>query len=201
MIRVLIAEDMSLLRKALASLLKLESDIDVVAEIASGADILQRAQAARPDVAVLDIDLPEINGIDAAAALNAALPECRTVILTGLRSPGYLHRAIAANASGFLLKDSDPDRLSHAIREVAAGGRVIDSEAALAAIDSGPVRLTPRELQALRSVADGSGVADAAAQLHISPGTLRNHLNSAVTKLNARNRIDAIRIAVDSGWL
>ncbi|MGW1993296.1 response regulator transcription factor [Embleya sp. NPDC001921] len=201
MIKVLIAEDMKLLRRALVSLLSLEPDIDVVAEVESGTDVVPRARAVRPDVAVLDIGLPGIDGIEAASALRVALPECRTLILTGMNAPGHLRRAAAAKVSGFLLKNSDPDRFSGAIREIAAGGRVIDASVALAAIDGGPSRLTTRELQVLRAAADGNRVADIADQMWVCAGTVRNHLNSVVAKLNARNRVDAIRIARDEGWL
>jgi two-component system, NarL family, response regulator DesR len=200
MIRVLIAEDMRLLRDALVLLLRMESDLDVVAELASGVDVLPKARATRPDVAVLDIGLPGVDGISAARALRGAVPHCRTMILTGLTGPGYLRRAVAANVAGFMLKTSAPDRISGAIREIAAGGRVIDPDAALAVLDDGARNLTPRELQVLRLVADGHRLTDVADQLGLSSGTVRNHLNSVVGKLNARSRIDAIRIARDGGW-
>ncbi|WP_030905230.1 response regulator transcription factor [Streptomyces sp. NRRL F-5126] len=201
MVRILIAEDMHMLRKALVSLLELEPDIEVVAELASGADIVPAARALKPDVAVLDIDLPVTDGITAAADLSTAVPGCRTIILTSLGRPGNLRRALAAHVSGFLLKDTDPDRLSETIRQVAAGERVIDPQLALATLDFGGSPLTDREAEVLRLAAEGMEAAQMASRLHLSTGTVRNYLTNVVTKLNARNRVDAIRIARDAGWL
>ncbi|AZM55065.1 DNA-binding response regulator [Streptomyces sp. WAC 01529] len=201
MVRILIAEDMHMLRKALVSLLELETDIEVVAELSSGTDIVPTAVALKPDVAVLDIDLPGLDGISAAAALHTAVPECRTLILTSLGRPGNLRRAMAAHVSGFLLKDIDPDRLSDAIRQVAAGERVIDPQLAVAALDSGASPLTARETEVLRLAAEGHEAGHIAGRLHLSSGTVRNYLTTAVHKLNARNRVDAIRIAREAGWL
>lgn len=201
MVRVLIAEDMHMLRKALVALLEFEPDIDVVAEFSSGLDILPRARELRPDVAVLDIDLPGVDGLTAAAELRFAVPECRTMVLTSLGRPGNLRRALAARVSGFLLKDSPPDKLSAAIRAVAGGERVIDPQLALAALDDTPQPLTPREREVLSLASEGAGSAQIAARLYLSVGTVRNYLTSVVSKLNARNRVDAIRIARESGWL
>ncbi|MCD0486333.1 response regulator transcription factor [Streptacidiphilus sp. ASG 303] len=201
MVRILIAEDMHMLRKALVSLLELEPDIEVVAELSSGSDVVPTARALRPDVAVLDIDLPGTDGITAAGELHAAVPDCSTLILTSLGRPGNLRRALAAHVSGFLLKDIEPDQLSSAIRKVAAGQRVIDPELALSALDSGASPLTDRELEVLRHAAEGMDVAQIAAGLHLSAGTVRNYLTNVVSKLNARNRVDAIRIATVAGWL
>ncbi len=201
MVRILIAEDMHMLRKALISLLELEPDIEVVAELSSGADIVSTARALQPDVAVLDIDLPGADGITAAAALHTAVPNCRTLILTSLGRPGNLRRALAAHVSGFLLKDIEPDRLSAAIRQIAAGERVIDPQLALATLDTSLSPLTRRELEVLRLAAEGTEAAQIAARLHLSAGTVRNYLTNVVSKLNARNRVDAIRIARDAGWL
>ncbi|PWI45347.1 response regulator transcription factor [Streptomyces sp. ICBB 8177] len=201
MIRILIAEDMHMLRRALVALLDLEDDIEIVAELSSGAEIVPTAQALRPDVAVLDIDLPGTDGITAAQALHSALPECRTLILTSLGRPGNLRRALAAHASGFLLKDAEPDALAAAIRKVAAGERVIDPQLALAALDTGGSPLTERELEVLRLAADGEEPSQIASRLFLSAGTVRNYLTTVVTKLNARNRVDAIRIAREAGWL
>lgn len=201
MVRVLIAEDMHMLRKALVALLEFEPDIEVVADFSNGADILPRARELRPDVAVLDIDLPGMDGLTAAAELSTAVPECRTMMLTSLGRPGNLRRALAARVSGFLLKDSSPEKLSDAIRAVAQGERVIDPQLALAALDDGPQPLTPRELEVLRFAAKGEESAQIAAKLFLSVGTVRNYLTSAVTKLDARNRVDAIRIAREAGWL
>ena len=201
MVGVLLAEDMQILRTSLVSLLNLEPDIEVVAAVGSGTDILATAQALRPQVAVLDIDLPGMDGIAAAEALHSAVPKCRTIILTGLGRSGHLRRALAAHVSGFLLKDTDPVRLGAAIREVASGGRVIDSEVALAALDEGPPPLTRRELDILRLAAEGEEVLGIAMKLFLSAGTVRNHLTTIRAKLNARNRVDAIRIAKEAGWL
>lgn len=201
MVRVLIAEDMHMLRKALVALLEFEPDIEVVAEFSSGAEILPRAMELRPDVAVLDIDLPGVDGLTAAGELHTAVPECRTMMLTSLGRPGNLRRALAAHVSGFLLKDSTPDKLCDAIRAVAKGERVIDPQLVLAALDDKPQPLTPRELEVLLLASQGEGSAQIAARLYLSVGTVRNYLTSVVTKLNARNRVDAIRIAREAGWL
>ncbi|MFK4266804.1 MULTISPECIES: response regulator transcription factor [Streptomyces] len=201
MVRVLIAEDMHMLRKALVALLEFEPDIEVVAEFSSGAEILPRAKELRPDVAVLDIDLPGMDGLTAAGELHTAVPECRTMMLTSLGRPGNLRRALAAHVSGFLLKDSTPDKLCDAIRAVAKGERVIDPQLVLAALDDKPQPLTPRELEVLLLASQGEGSAQIAARLYLSVGTVRNYLTSVVTKLNARNRVDAIRIAREAGWL
>ncbi|WP_406478577.1 DNA-binding response regulator [Streptomyces sp. NBC_01615] len=201
MIRVLLAEDMLMLRRALASLLELEADIKVVAETGNGDQVLPLALEYRPDVAILDIDMPGIDGIEAAALLHRKLPECRTAILTTLGRPGNLRRALAAHASGFLLKDTEPARLAAAIREVVAGGRVVDPDLALSALQAGESPLSAREIEVLRLAAQGEEVPEIARALFLSAGTVRNYLTAAVTRLNARNRMDAVRIARDSGWL
>jgi two-component system response regulator DesR len=200
-IRILLAEDMHMVRGALAALLNLENDIEVVAQVASGADILPAAVACRPDVAVIDIDLPEKDGLTAAVELHEHLPACRTLILTSLGRPGTVRRALDAKVNGFLLKDSPSDKLANALRSVADGRRVIDSELALSAWETEDCPLTPRELEILRLAAHGGTVADIAAGLFLSAGTVRNYLAAVVAKLDARNRVDAIRIATDSGWL
>lgn len=201
MVRVLIAEDERLLRKALVSLIGLDPGIEVVAELSDGAQVVPRAREVRPDVAILDIGMPGMDGLTAAATLHTALPECRTVILTSIGRPEQLRRALAAHVQGFLLKDSDPQTLTDAIRAVAAGRRVIDPELALAALDSQPPPLTPRELQVLRMASEGEGARQIAARLRLAGGTIRNYLSTVVAKLGARNRVDAIRIARESGWL
>lgn len=201
MIKVMIAEDVHMVRGALVALLRLESDIEVVAEVAGGDEILPTARATHPDVAVIDIDLPGKDGLTAAAELHEQLPECRTLILTSLGRPGTLRRALAAKVGGFLLKDAPPDKLASAIREVSVGRRVVDSDLALAAWDSADCPLTGREVEVLRMAADGANAVDIAARLYLSAGTVRNYLTTAVTKLNARNRVDAIRIAKEAGWL
>jgi two-component system response regulator DesR len=200
-IRVLIAEDMHIVRGALVALLRLEPDIDVVAEVAAGDEILPAARDARADVAIIDIDLPGMDGLTAAGQLHEHLPSCRTVILTSLGRPGTLRRALAAKVGGFLLKDAPPDKLANAVRGVVAGRRMVDGDLALAAWDSVDCPLTGRELDVLRLIAQGYGTVEVAARLYLSAGTVRNYLTTIVAKLNARNRVDAIRIAQDSGWL
>ncbi|WP_232666883.1 response regulator transcription factor [Pseudonocardia sp. TRM90224] len=201
MITVLLAEDMHMVRGALVALLGLEEGIEVVAEVAAGDQIVPAALRHRPDVAVLDIDLPGIDGITAAGLLREQLPEVRILVLTSLARPGTLRRALAARVEGFIGKDARPADLAAAIRDVAAGKRVVDSQLALAALDSGTSPLTARELAVLRLAADGTDPGDIAAKLFLSPGTVRNYLTTIISKLNARNRVDAIRIASDSGWL
>jgi two-component system response regulator DesR len=200
-ITVFLAEDMHMVRGALRALLDLEPDIDVIGETARGDDVLDGVRRLRPAVAVVDIDLPGLDGIAATQLLREHAPGCRVLILTALGRPGMLRRALAAQVDGFLLKDAPPDRLADAIRQVAAGRRVIDSELALAAWEQSGCPLTARELDVLTAAARGHGVDDIATTLFLSPGTVRNYLTSAVTKLNARNRLDAVRIATDAGWL
>jgi two-component system response regulator DesR len=200
-IRVLLAEDMHMVRGALVALLVLEPDIDVVAEVAFGTEILPAAMEHRPDVAVIDIDLPGLDGISAAVELHEQLPACRTLILTSLGRPGTLRRALAARVNGFILKDAPAEKLANAIREVSVGRRVIDGELALAAWDTEECPLTSRELEVLRMTESGADAVDIAARLFLSAGTVRNYLTTIVTKLNARNRVDAIRIARDAGWM
>ncbi|NEA65633.1 response regulator transcription factor [Streptomyces sp. SID12488] len=201
MIRILLAEDMHMVRGALVALLSLEDDLQVVAEVERGDQIVPKALEYEPDVAIIDVDLPGLDGLSAAAQLAQQLPSCRTLILTSLGRPGTLRKALAAQVGGFLLKDAPPDRLADAVREVAAGNRVIDPQLALAAIDNGDNPLTPRETEVLRMAADGAEAADIARRLFLSVGTVRNYLTTVVTKLNARNRVDAVRVARDSGWL
>lgn len=201
MIRVLVAEDERILREALVALLALESDIEVVAEIEYGDAIVPAALEHRPDVAVIDIKLPTLDGLSAAAELNEQLPDCKTVILTAVRQPGSLRRGASAKVSGFLLKDVRPRDLVDAIRTVAAGGQVIDPQLAYAALDAAASPLTDRETDVLRLTATGASPREIATQLHLTYGTVRNYLASSVTKLDARNRLDAVRIAIESGWL
>ncbi|MEU4253944.1 response regulator transcription factor [Amycolatopsis sp. NPDC026612] len=201
MIRVLVAEDMHIVRGALVALLRLEPDIDVVAEVASGLDIVPTARAKQAQVAIIDIDLPGMDGLTAAGELHEQVPDCRTVILTSLGRPGTLRRALNAKVGGFLLKDAPPDKLANAVRGVLAGRRMVDGDLALAAWDSVDCPLTARELDVLRMAAQGFGTVEVAARLYLSAGTVRNYLTTVVAKLNARNRVDAIRIADESGWL
>ncbi|MCO5994888.1 response regulator transcription factor [Actinoallomurus rhizosphaericola] len=201
MIRVLLAEDQGMVRGALATLLGLEEDIEVVGEAADGDEALTVAERTRPDIALLDIEMPGRNGIDTAAALRTALPDCRVIILTTFGRPGYLRSAMEAGASAFLVKDSPARELAAAIRRVLAGERVIDPALAAAALSAGPNPLSPREREALTAAADGSTIGDVARKLHLSEGTVRNYLSAAIRKTGARNRIEAVRAAQRQGWL
>ncbi|GGU72476.1 response regulator transcription factor [Lentzea flava] len=201
MIRVLLAEDMHMVRGALIALLKLEQDIEIVAEVDTGDKIIPMVAKHRPDVAVIDIDMPVMDGLTAADEIREKMPEIRILMLTSLARPGTLRRALSLRVDGFLLKDAPPDQLADAIRDVMAGKRVVDSQLALAAWDSGACPLTDRELGVLKLAAKGADAAEIAKSLSLSVGTVRNYLTTIITKLNARNRIDAIRIADDAGWL
>ncbi|WP_433335135.1 response regulator transcription factor [Spirillospora sp. CA-294931] len=198
MIRVLLADDEHLVRGALSALLDLEDDLEVVAQIGRGDEVVEAVERHRPDVAVLDIDMPGLDGLGVAERLGG---RCAIVILTSLGRPGYLRRAMAAGAGGFLGKDASADELAVAIRKVHAGGRHVDAELALAAIAAGDNPLTARERDALRLADGGAGVAEIAAELHLSEGTVRNYLSNAMTKLDAANRLEAIRTAQRMGWL
>ncbi|MFI7222953.1 DNA-binding response regulator [Nonomuraea angiospora] len=201
MIRVLLAEDLHLIRGALASLLGLEPDIEVVAEAADGDAVLPAALAHRPDVAVLDVQMPGIDGIEAAAALRDRVPGCRVLVLTQLGRPEVLRRALAAGVQGFMLKDAPPADLAAAVRRVHAGERVVDPALAAATIAARANPLSPREVEVLRRAAGGDDLPEIAAALHLTRGTVRNYLGAIVTKLDARNRLDAVRIATEAGWL
>jgi two-component system response regulator DesR len=201
MLRILLAEDVAMVRGALVALIELESDLKVVAAIESGADIVSTALTCRPDVAVIDIGLPGMDGLSAAAQLKTKLPYCRTLILTNLGRSGTVSRALAARVSGFMLKDSPPEDLATAIRNIAMGLRVIDPQLALSAWDSGQNPLSTREHEVLRLTAGGANPLEIASALHLSVGTVRNYLTTIVTKLHARNRVDAVKTAYDSGWL
>jgi two-component system response regulator DesR len=200
-IRILLAEDMHMIRSALTALLSLEPDIEVAAEVTRGDEIVPTALRVRPDVAVVDIDLPVLDGITAAAELRERLPSCRILILTALGRPGQMRRALAAGIEAFLVKDAPGDRLADAVRRTAAGLRVLDAELVSAAMEYGESPLTPREATVLREAARGASAEDIAARLHLSSGTVRNYLTAAITKTGARNKIDAIRVAEDAGWL
>jgi two-component system response regulator DesR len=201
MIKVLLAEDMYMLRCALVALLDLEDDIEVVADVAAGDEIMPMARRWLPDVAVIDIDLPVIDGLTVAAEIREELPPVKTLILTSLGRPGTVQKALSAKVSGFILKDASPSKLADAIRDVMAGNRVVDSQLALAAWDLGECPLTEREMDVLRLAAVGTSAKDIAARLYLSSGTVRNYLTSIGTKLDARNRLDAVRIATEAGWL
>jgi two-component system response regulator DesR len=201
MIRVLIAEDQAMVRGALASLLGLEHDIEIVAEVDRGDRVLAAAKRTRPDVALLDIEMPGLDGISAAQELARERPETRSLILTTFGRPGYMRRALASGASGFLLKDAPASELADAIRAVAGGRQAIDPTLAAAAITEGESPLTAREHEVLAAAAGHDTAADIAAQLHLSEGTVRNYLSAAIRKLGARNRREAIEKANNKGWL
>jgi two-component system response regulator DesR len=200
-IRVLIAEDQGLVRGALASLLGLETDIEVVSQVARGDEVVSAAVAARPDVALLDIEMPGATGLEAAAELRRELPGCRVLIVTTFGRPGYLRRAMEEGAAGFLLKDAPASELSSAIRRAAAGERVVDPGLAAAALSEGGSPLTEREHEVLLASRQHATVADIAGALYLSPGTVRNHLSTVMRKLDARNRAEAVRVAEEKGWL
>jgi two-component system, NarL family, response regulator DesR len=201
LIRVLLAEDQGMMRGALALLLGLEDDFEVVGQVSTGDQIVPTALEVRPDVAVLDIEMPGRSGLDAAADLHAELPACKILIVTTFGRPGYLRRAMEAGASGFLVKDGPVEDLAHAIRRVLAGERVVDPELATAALSAGPNPLTARERDVLAAAVDGSTIADIAGRLHLSESTVRNYLSAAIGKTGARNRIEAVRAARHNGWL
>ncbi|MEU8246823.1 response regulator transcription factor [Nonomuraea sp. NPDC048916] len=201
MIRTLLAEDMHLVRGAIVALLAYEEDIEVVAEVGRGDHILAAARATQPDVAVLDIALPGKDGLMAAGELHDHLPGCGVLILTGVGTPGLLRRALDAHVRGFMAKDAPPHQLADAIRRVASGERVIDSEIAIAAMTPPEAPLTARELDVIGAAAEGASVSEIAASLFLSIGTVRNYLHRSTAKLGARSRIDAIRIARESGWI
>jgi two-component system response regulator DesR len=200
-IRILLADDQHLIRAALAALLALEDDFDVVAEVGDGAAAVDAAVATTPDVALLDIEMPGLDGIAATARIREAVPAVRVLILTTFGRPGYLRRAMDAGARGFVVKDAPAARLATAIRDVHHGCTVVDPELAIASLSSGASPLTERERDVLRAGRDGATVAEIAASLALSEGTVRNYLSSAIGKAGARNRVEAARIAIDNGWL
>jgi two-component system, NarL family, response regulator DesR len=200
-IKVLIAEDQELVRGAMAALLSLEPDIEVVAEVGRGDEVVETAVASRPDVALLDIEMPGEDGMAAAGKLRRALPGCRILMVTTFGRPGYLRRAMASGASGFMLKDAPAKELAIAIRRTAAGERVLDPQLAAQALSDGDSPLSQRESEVLISAAGGASIADVARRLFLSEGTVRNHLSSAIQKLDAHNRMEAVRVAEEKGWL
>ncbi len=201
MIRLLIADDQALVRGALSALLGLEPDIEVVAEVGRGDQVVDAAVSASADVALLDIEMPGMDGIAAASALRSALPSCRTLIVTTFGRPGYLTRAMRAGASGFVVKDTPAAQLADAVRRVAQGLRVVDPALAADSLAQGESPLTARETDVLAVARTGGSIADIAQMLHLSEGTVRNHLSSAIGETGARNRADAVRVADENGWL
>jgi two-component system response regulator DesR len=201
MIRLLLAEDQGMMRGALALLLNLEPDIEVVAQAGTAAEAMEAAREVRPDVALLDIEMPDGSGLDTAAMLREQVPGCRMLILTTFGRPGYLRRAMEAGAAGFLVKDGPVEQLAVAVRRVLAGDRVIDPTLAAAALAAGPNPLTSRERHVLTAAADGATIADIAARLHLSESTVRNYLSAAIGKTGTRNRIEAAFSARANGWI
>lgn len=201
MIRVLLADDQSMVREALATLLGLEEDIEVVAQVARGDEVVAAVLEHRPDVALLDIEMPGMTGIEAAARLRGAAPGVKVVIVTTFGRPGYLRRAMESGAEAFLVKDAPAAQLADAVRLVLKGQRVIDPSLAAAALAEGADPLTAREREVLNAAADGSVNAEIACRLLLSEGTVRNYLSTAIQKTGARNRAEAVRIAREKGWL
>lgn len=201
MIRIVLADDEHLVRGAIATLLGLEEDLEVVAEVARGDEVAAAVAGHGARIAVLDIEMPGMSGLEAAEALRGSAPECGVLILTSFGRPGYLRRALAAGARGFLAKDAPVEQLAGAIRKVHAGGRYIDGELAASAMTTGESPLTEREAGVLRAAADGASAAAIARDLHLTEGTVRNYLSSAISKTGAKNRIAAIRTAQEMGWL
>ncbi|QWF77297.1 response regulator transcription factor [Amycolatopsis sp. CA-230715] len=201
MIKVLLADDQAMVRGALATVLGLEPDVEVVAQVGSGDEVLAAAKETTPDVALLDVQMPGKDGLTAAAELTAALPSCRVIICTTFGRPGYLSRAMAAGAAGFVVKDSSPEQLVDAVRRVHSGLRVVDPALAAESLATGASPLTVREREVLEAARDGSTVADVAKKLFLSEGTVRNHLSSAIGKTGARTRAEAVRLSEERGWL
>lgn len=201
MIKVLLADDQHLVRGALAALLTLEGDIEVVAEVGRGDELVQAARESGAEVALVDVEMPGLDGLAATAALHTALPSCRVLILTTFGRPGYLRRAMEAGALGFMVKDAPPEQLADAIRRVASGERVVDPVLAAESLAGGANPLTGREQDVLAAARGGATVADIARQLYLSEGTVRNYLSSAIAKTGTRNRVEAVIHAEQHGWL
>ncbi|HEU0241307.1 MAG TPA: response regulator transcription factor [Micromonosporaceae bacterium] len=201
MIRILLADDQHLVRGALAALLALEDDFEVVASVADGAEAVQAAIEHRPDVALLDVEMPGLDGVAATRQIVTRAPGVRVMILTTFGRPGYLRRAMDAGARGFMVKDAPPDRLAAAVRQVHLGRTVVDPALAVASLSSGANPLSEREADALRAAEDGGTVADIARTLILSEGTVRNYLSAAIGKTGARTRAEAARVARENGWL
>jgi two-component system, NarL family, response regulator DesR len=201
MIRILIAEDQAMVRGALSALLAFEVDLEVVAEVSAGDQVVAAAREHSPDVALLDIEMPGMDGLEAAAALRREVPHCVPLILTTFGRPAYLRRAMEAGAAGFLVKDAPAERLANAIRRAATGERVVDPELAAAALAGGESPFTPREREVLEAGAAGAPVSEIAERLHLSEGTVRNYLSATIGKTGARNRTEAWRIARERDWV
>ncbi len=200
-ISVVLVDDQALVRGALAALLDLELDLTVVGEAASGDEVLALVRRTRPDVVLMDVDMPGMDGIEATALVRAEFPATQVLIVTTFGRPGYLRKALLAGAAGFVVKDTPARQLADAVRRVHGGMRVVDPALSADSLIAGESPLTPRETEVLRAAADGGSNSDIAKAVHLSEGTVRNHLSSAIGKTMARNRADAVRIAEESGWL
>jgi two-component system response regulator DesR len=200
-IRVLLAEDQVMFRKAVRRLLELEGDIEVVAEVGQGDQLLAAALDTRPDVAVVDIEMPGVDGITASAELRRRLPSCRALILTMFGRPGFIQRAMEGGVSGFMLKDASVEELAAAIRRCAAGEDVVDPALAARALRAGPCPLSTRECEILDACAEGLSTAEIATRVWLSEGTVRNRVSEILGKLGVRNRAEAVQIAREKGWL
>jgi two-component system response regulator DesR len=201
MIKLLLADDQALVRGAMAALLDMEPDLKVVAEVGRGDEVVDAVRDHEVDVALLDVEMPGMDGVAAARELHRAVPECRVLMVTTFGRAGYLRQAMAAGAGGFIVKDTPARQLADAVRRVHEGLRVVDPALAAQSLAQGDSPLTDREADVLRSARDGGTVADIARDLHLSEGTVRNHLSSAIGKTGARTRAEAVRLAVDNGWL
>lgn len=201
MINLLLADDQALVRGAMAALLDLEPDLTVVAEVGRGDEVVEAARARAADVALLDVQMPGLDGITAARLLRETVPSCRVLMVTTFGRAGYLRQAMAAGAGGFVVKDTPARQLADAVRRVHQGLIVVDPALAAQSLAHGDSPLTERETDVLRTARDGGTVADMARELHLSEGTVRNHLSAAIGKTGARTRAEAVRLAVDNGWL
>lgn len=201
MIRLLLADDRALVRGAMAALLNLEPDLEVVAEVGRGDEVVAAARTMQADVCLLDVEMPGLTGLEAAAQLARELPEVRSLVVTTFGRPGYVRRALEAGAAGFVVKDTPARELAEAVRRVYAGLRVVDPDLAAESLLDGPSPLSPRETEVLRLALAGSSVASMAATVHLSQGTVRNHLSAGIGKTGASTRAEAARIAQERGWL
>ncbi len=201
MIRLLLADDQELIRSALAVMLELEEDFQVVASVGRGDQVAAAAREHHPDIALLDIEMPGLDGLAAAGVLTQQVPDCRPIILTTFGRPGYLRRAMESGACGFVVKDAPPEQLADAIRRVAAGERVVDPALAAATLASGASPLTARERDVLVAARTGATMSEIAGKLFLSEGTVRNYLSAAIAKTGTRNRVEAVRAADEQGWL
>jgi len=200
-IRLLLADDQALVRSALAALLELNGEFAVVAQVGRGDEVVAAAKEHHPDIALLDIEMPGLDGLAAAAALAQEMPSCRVIILTTFGRPGYLRRAMESGAVGFVVKDAPAEQLADAVRRVMRGERVVDPALAAATLAGGASPLTARERDVLVAARDGATVADIASKLFLSEGTVRNYLSAAIAKIGVRNRVEAVRVAGERGWL